>query len=624
MLQSIRDNAQSSIAKGIVALMIVPFVFFGIDSFFTGGGAKNVAEVNGVEISERDLIIGIENQKRRIQGQMGDSFDPTIVTDAMLKPGVLESLIQRQLYSDSAESLGLEASEDLLDQTIVSSPEFQENGQFSTQRYEGLLRANGMLPSDHRQQLRTQITARHLLSGFAETDFVTKSDLANTTKVTHQRRDIRYIVVPAANAADVSAIADEEVKTYYEANTSEFMREDQLKLDYLELKLSDFKADVSEEEIRDTYDREKAAFEPDVDWQVAHILAAITDDTERDQASAKINEVKTRLNAGEEFSVLAESSSDDTGSSESGGELGYFGPGVFPEFDSALKDLEVGQVSEVVETESGLHLLKLLDVKKSKFATYDESRERIELELQGSRATPEYISKIEELEDATFGADDLTLAGEELGLAVQSTSFFGRSNGAGIAEFSTLRAYAFSDEFLAQAQNSEKIELGEERVVVVRLNEYREAEPKPLIEVAEQIRAQLQSTRIAKASTDKANTALEKVKASESVENAAKALGLEWQVQLQAERNTLTVDRAIVDAAFSEEGFVDGRALVVANLANGDRAVVEVSNVQAGSLQDMSVTDRTALSQGLSEMLGGRSFDDYFKSVRAKATVTTL
>ena len=335
MLQSIRDNAQSSIAKGIVALMIVPFVFFGIDSFFTGGGAKNVAEVNGVEISERDLIIGIENQKRRIQGQMGDSFDPNIVTDAVLKPGVLESLIQRQLYSDTAESLGLEASEALLDQTIVSSPEFQENGQFSTERYEGLLRANGMLPSDHRQQLRTQITARHLISGFSETDFVTKRDLANTSKVTHQRRDIRYIVVPAANAADVTAITDDEVKAYYESNTSEFMREDQLKLDYLELKLSDFQVDVSEAEIKDTYEREKAAFEPDVEWQVAHILAAVNDDAEREQASTKINEVETRLNAGEEFSVLAESSSDDTGSAESGGELGYFGPGIFPEFDSA-------------------------------------------------------------------------------------------------------------------------------------------------------------------------------------------------------------------------------------------------------------------------------------------------
>ena len=101
-------------------------------------------------------------------------------------------------------------------------------------------------------------------------------------------------------------------------------------------------------------------------------------------------------------------------------------------------------------------------------------------------------------------------------------------------------------------------------------------------------------------------------------------MGLEWQVQLQAERNTLTVDRAIVDAAFSEEGFDKGRALVIANLANGDRAVVEVSNVQAGTLQDVSAADRTALSQGLSEMLGGRSFDDYFKSVREKATVTTL
>lgn len=624
MLQNIRDNAQSSIAKGIVALMIVPFVFFGIDSFFTGGGVKNIAEVNGVEISERELLIGIENQKRRLQSQMGEAYDPTVISDAFLKPQVLESLVQRQLYQDTTEDLDLVASEELLDARIVASPEFQENGQFSAERYEGLLRANGMMPSDHRQQLRTQITANHLISGFAQSEFATDADVRVTAKVTHQRRDVRYITVPAVNAADVEAITDEAVKEYYDDNQLNYMKDDEIQLDFIELKLSDFNVDVSEEEVRETYEREKAAYEPDVEWQVAHILAEINDESSRDDASAKIAKAQQALADGVDFAEVAASYSDDSGSSGSGGELGSFGPGIFPEFDEALSGLDSAQVSDVVETESGLHLLKLLATTESEFPAFEQSRERIAQELQGSRATPEYISRIEELEDATFGADDLQLAAEEFQLPVQTTAFFSKAEGQGIAAYPALRNYAFSDEFLAQEQNSEKIELGENRVAIVRLKEFRESQPRPLIEVAEQIRTNLHADAVAQASTDKANSALDAVAKQESVEAAAKSLGLDWQVQLQAERNSLTVERAILDAAFSEENFSDGKALTIANLNNGDRAVVQVSNVQAGTLPSLASNDKAALKSSLSQMFGGRSFDDFFKAIRDKASVVTL
>ncbi len=621
MLQRIRDNSQSTIAKGIVALMIVPFVFFGIDSFFQGGGDKNVAEVNGTEITERELLYGIDTRKRQLQAQLGESYDPNLINDAMLKPQVLESLVQRELFKSKADDLGIVASDSLLDRQIVESPEFQENGQFSKLRYEGLLRSNGLLPSGHRDQLRTQITANHLVSGLAQSDFATSADLGITAKVSDQRRDIRFIQVPAVTEADIAAVDDAAIKAFYEANQQSFVRPDQVQLEYLQLSISDFYAEVSEQDVREVYEREKAAYKPELERSIAHILINVDQPDNRDEAEAKIAEVQAKLAAGEDFAGLASQYSDDGGSADAGGMLGLVAEGLFPEFDEALATMTAGDVSPVVETESGLHLLKLIEESSTEFPGFEASRARIEKDLQAATATPDYIARVEELEDATFGADDLNLAAEEFEIPLLTTEFFDRNTGGGIASQSAVRNLAFSDEFLSGGQNSEAIELGEESVVIVRLKEFRTATPRPLIEVSDSIRANLQAERLRTATSEKAQAILNQLQLGGSVEETAKSLGVDWQIELQAERNSLSLDRSVVNAAFTAEEFTSGRALVLAELANGDNAVVEVSNVQAGSANRIPARQRQALRQSIAQMSGNRAFDDYFKAVRAAADV---
>ncbi|MEM8498320.1 MAG: SurA N-terminal domain-containing protein [Pseudomonadota bacterium] len=621
MLQRIRDNSQSTIAKGIVALMIVPFVFFGIDSFFQGGGDKNIAEVNGTEITERELLYGIDTQKRRLQAQLGESYDPNMINDAMLKPQVLESLVQRELFKSKAEDLGIVASDALLDQQIVDSPEFQENGQFSKLRYEGLLRSNGLLPSGHRDQLRTQITANHLVSGLAQSDFATSADVGITAKVTDQRRDIRFIRVPAVTETDLKAVDDAAIKTFYEANQQSYMRPDQVQLEYLQLSISDFHTQVSDADVKEVYEREKAAYEPELERSIAHILINVDEPENRDDAAAKIAEVQAKLAAGEDFADLAGQYSDDGGSADTGGMLGLVTIGLFPEFDDALATMTAGDVSPVVESESGLHLIKLIEETSTEFPSFESSRERIERDLQAATATPDYIARVEELEDATFGADDLNLAAEEFEIPLQTTEFFDRNTGSGIASQPAVRNLAFSDEFLSAGQNSEGIELGEESVVIIRLKEFRTATPRPLIEVSDSIRANLRAERLRTATNEKAQAILDLLKQGGSVEEIAKSLEVDWQVELQAERNSLSLDRSIVNEAFSADEFSNGRALVIAELANGDNAVVEVSNVQAGSANRIPGSQRRALGQSIAQMSGNRAFDDYFKAVRAAADV---
>lgn len=622
MLQKIRNNAQSTVAKGIVALMIVPFVLFGIDSFFAGGGEKNVAEVEGVEISERQLLVGIDNQKRRLQAQMGDSFDPNVISDALLKPQVLESLVQQQLFASTASDLGLVASDKLIDEQIVAAPDFQEDGQFSSERYSGLLRANGLLPSDHRRQLRSQMASTHLRSGFLDTDFATAKDIAVAAKISDERRDIRYISVPAVKESELSEVTDDEVAAYYAENEQSFMREDQVQLEYLELQLSDFFAAVDDAEVMATYEREKAAFEPSSDTSIAHILVEVGPERTEEQARARIAEVQEKLSSGTSFAALAAEYSDDSGSADAGGDLGYVATGVFPEFDVALQELEKGQLSDPVTTASGLHLLKVLDKQEASFASFEDSKARITRELQAATATPDFIARIEELEDETFGAEGLQQAAEVLELEVKTSEFFARATGNGVGAYPAVRALGFSEEFRTSGVNSEKIDLGDDRVIVARLKEFKEGTPKPLLEVAPSIRADLLQSRLVAENKASAEKILAEVKAADSVENAAKAAGLDWQLKLEADRNTLELDRALIQAAFAQDEFdAAGVARMVVQMADNSYSVIEVANVQAGNIARVADSERAAMRGAMAQLAGTRSFENFFKNVRDTADV---
>ena len=622
MLQDIRDNSQGIIAKVIIALMIVPFVFFGIDSLFTSGGGVDVAEVNGEQISEAELLYGIDRQKQRLAQQLGDSYDPNVIQDSMLKPQVLESLIQRSLFKDQAKKLSVVASNKLLDKSIVESPDFQEGGVFSVARYEGLLRANGLTTIAHRQQLKTQIEASHIAGGLQGSAFATEKDLAMLATVIDERRDLRYMVVPAAKLEDIEPISTEAVQAFYDANAQQFLSEEQANVDYIEMSMQDFYQDVAEEDIRSTYDREKAAFEGGVQRNVAHIMLEINDSLDVDAASAKLQALSIQVQEGADFSKLAQEHSDDLATAELGGELGFIEEGDFPEFDSALTGLEQGQLSELIVTETAVHLLKILEANRREFADFASSHDRIEEQIKRAAAKPEFITSIEALADATFGAEDLLAGAEEFGLTVKNSDYFGRADTAGLAAHRVVRNLAFSDEFLAENGNSDVLELSEDTVVVLRLKDFKAAEAKPLIVVAEQIELQLQQEKLAGHTAARAQGFVEQLKNDDNIENLAKSNKLEWQVSLDTKRSSIAVDQAILSEAFAAQEFVGASALGVATLSNGDHAVIQVKNVQLGKLSRVPAADQLALAGSYKQSLGNSDFDRYFKSVRDQADVT--
>ncbi len=622
MLQSIRNNVQGTMAKIIVGIIIVPFVFFGVDALFSGGGAKNAAEVNGAEITESELNIAIDMQKRRIQQQLGESFDPAMLEDNMIKSSVLDSLVQRQLLKEEATQLALLVPDQVVDQIIVSDEAFHENGKFSAQRYENLIRSNGLLPSDHRNQIRTQLQLQQLVSGFTEGAFATEKELEMVARLTQERRDVRFLTVPVAKDLSSIAVSDAERQAYYAEHKKEFKSDEQVQLEFVELRLQDLYEDVSDADIKATYEREKAAFEAAEERELAHILLEVNDQRTEKQARQQLKEIGEQLQKGADFAELAKKYTEDVGTAEFGGNLGYVKSGELPEkFEQAANVLTVGAISEPIVTEAGVHLIKLLDVKKDEPPEYASSKTRIAEDLQKTGAKPQFVENLELLADSVFGADDLTAAAAELDLTVQQTEFFNRNGGKSIAAKPQVLRLAFDEEFIDERQNSEVLELDEDHAVVVRVKNHKPAEQLELASVQDSVDKSIRRNKANDAAAAQARALLQKVQEGQNIKDLAATHKLEWELEAGLQRNSVKLDPEILGKAFDATQFDDGTALELLSLSSGDQVVMQVSNVKPGSAASLNSNERSSIKRALAQGRGNREVQAYFDRLKDSADI---
>lgn len=354
MLQNIRNNIQGAAAKFIIALIIVPFALFGIDSLFGGSGQVPAAVVNGEKISEGELQQAIGLQKRRLLGMMGDQIDPAMLDDAMLRKPALNTLIKQQLLLQAAAEAGIEVSTAQLHATIASMPQFQEDGRFSQARYEQVLRLQGYSSAFFKQLLRSDLIIQQLSSAVAGSAFVAGPELSRAIGLLHETRDYHFITVAQAPYRASVKLSDEEVETYYQENAKQFLSEAAVRYSYVELSEEDFFEPVSEDQVMAEYQRLVEASNAQVEREAAHILIEINEDMSREDASSQLEKIRQAVLAGADFAEQAQKYSADAGSADEGGALGFSSGDSFPaEFEEALAGLKDGEVSPVIETEAG-------------------------------------------------------------------------------------------------------------------------------------------------------------------------------------------------------------------------------------------------------------------------------
>jgi peptidyl-prolyl cis-trans isomerase D len=625
MLQKIRDNSQGTIAKIIIAIIIVPFALFGIESLVGGGGPVTVAEVDGEKITDLQLQQEIYLQKQRLINQMGENVDFSMLDDSLLRGPALERLINKQVILEAAKQRGVAISDTTVDQAILAMPQFQQDGKFSVPMYENVLRSNGYSPSLFKQMITEDMLSGQLNSGISGSEFITEQELADIAAIIAQKRSFRYLTVPAKRFAETLTIEPQEIADYYQANAASFQTEEQVKLAYIELKQQDFFKPVDEEELKLAYEEEMASFSAREERRAAHILIEISEEVSEEQALAKAAEVQVKLAAGEDFSALVKSFSDDIGSAEAGGDLGYSdGSGFPPAFEEALANLQQGEVSEPVVTEYGVHLIKATEVKLTEQPSFEDRKPAIEQRLKVAAAEQQFLQVVEDLRDQVFNAEDLAGPAEELSLNVQQSKWLGREGEGELFSNTQIMSAAFSEEVLSDGNNSEVIELAADHFVVVRVLEHKPVAQKPQQEVAAEITELLRAQKASAAAQAKADEILKLVSSGTGVEEAAKANELAWQVQDSASRGQTTVNRELLQAVFAMPASVDGSQYQSVILASGDSAVVELFKVEEGQWVNFSDAEKVAIKRQLQGAYTQLSSAGFVETIRAQIDVETF
>ncbi|MBV6826405.1 SurA N-terminal domain-containing protein [Pseudomonas sp. PD9R] len=620
MLQNIRDNSQGWIAKTIIGVIVALMALTGFDAIFKATTHTNdAAKVNGEEISQNELSQAVDMQRRQLMQQLGKDFDASLLDEKMLRESALKGLIDRKLLLQGAANSKFAFSEAALDQVILQTPEFQVDGKFSSDRFDQVIRQLGYSRMQFRQMLAQEMLIGQLRAGLAGSGFVTDAQVLAFARLEKQTRDFASLSIKADPAA--VKLTDDEVKAYYDEHAKEFMTPDQVVVDYLELKKSSFfdQVSVKDEDLQAAYQKETANLSEQ--RRAAHILIEVNDKTTEAQAKAKIDEIQARLAKGEKFEALAKEFSQDPGSANNGGDLGYAGPGVYdPAFEKALYSLAKDQVSAPVRTDFGFHLIKLLGVEAPEVPTFASLKDKLTRELKAQQVEQRFVEATKQLEDSTFEASDLAQPAQDLKLTVHTSKPFGREGGEGVAANRAVVTAAFSPEVLDEGANSAAIELDPETVVVLRAKEHLKPAQLPLETVGAAIRVQLAKEHASAAAKTKAEELIASLRDGKTPLDKA-IDGQNWKVMQAATRTQEGVDPTVLQALFRmpKPAAKDKPTFSNVTLPDGSLMIVRLNAVNEAATP--TEEEKAQYRRFLASRVGQQDFAAYRKQLESQADI---
>ncbi|KGD65694.1 peptidyl-prolyl isomerase [Alcanivorax nanhaiticus] len=629
-MQEFRRFVRGPVGKVLLALIILPFVISGFYGYFVGGGGGDtVAEVEGTSITRNQVNQRVERVRDMLR-QQSPNINPAML-DSFVRPEmVLDGLVDEQLILSAAEKAGLVYSEEQVGREITGVELFQENGNFSRDRFERELRMRGMSPQGYIRGMRQDMVKEQFRAGFMATDFALPAELNEQRRLGEQVRDIRYVQLDLNALRQTFTVSDEEVQAYYADNQDEFMRPEEFRIAYVVLSPSDYadKVTVTDEDVAAEYEVRKAIMEDSAGntaRHVAHIMIAVDGDRDLEEAQQRAAEAAAAIEGGMSFADAAAKYSDDPGSADAGGDLGVVSKGALPEeMDEAIADLQPDVVSAPVITDSGVHLIKVTDVaEKREMAPLSQLASQIRSDLEQARAEALLAEDVAALEDSLYEHGDLQTPAEEVNAEVQTTDWVQLSSlPAPLANPQVLQALS-TEEVRREGHNSELIEGGQGQYLAVRIAEEKPAEPMPLEEVTFAIRERLKGDMAA----DKVQTLFQQAEASiaEGSDLDAVAALFEAEVEEQGglQRGGAEPSMEVVNGAFAQPRPADGGTgeVILTRTGNGSLVAYQITRVEDGNAEPLSEAQQTVALRELGNVEGQRNFRQVVAMLREEGDV---
>ena len=623
MLRSIRNNSKGMGAKIIIAGIAIVFTLTGLS---TCESKQSFLEVNGEAFEQDQLLLEIQLVRNQMLSRMGDNPDFAQLTEEKLAPMAIDSLTRRSLISQAMTEMSMGVPELMVEKLITGTPNFQVDGRFSIDLLNGFLANQRITLPLLKARIINDLKERQLGSGIALSNFSIPFASDILVDIFNESRDVNWLKLPVVDASKGIVVSDEDILSYYDSNQSDYLSEQQVVLEYIELRREDLYEPVSDEQVASEYDLQSEQFETSDSRSVAHILLEVNDEQTKEQALEKLAALTLRLNAGENFSELAKTYSQDDGSAEEGGSLGYTQQdGTYPEaFENAIFSLALNAVSEPVETDAGLHLITVNDIEIVEMPSLDESRAQIIEQIQIRAAQARYVGMLEQAADLAFNAADLNEPAQMLDLEVKTSAAITRN---GPVDSSTILlnderilTAAFSNDVLIDEANSDLVELAPDHSVILRVKELFEPRQLEVAEVSAQISPILLREKASAKLLSLEQAINDDIASGSSLNEAAERVGYRAS-QSTLSRSTTDVTFELLKAVFEAPRISkEGQEVLSLVSDSGDVYLYSITNVETKDDQS-NEEERQLFAEQLQGIAGQQDVVTFMQALESTAEI---
>jgi len=617
MLVKIREKSQGVFAWVILILICVPFALWGIQNYVGGGSEAAVVSVGGKDFFQQDLNNAYSQFAQNLQGR---SFDENIV-----KKQALEKLIQDEILLQYVQSEGLVVADETARAFVKSLDYFQTDGKFNNKQYKALLSAQRISSEEFVNRIKKALLMEQFQRSVVESGFATAKDIENFFKIQNQKRSVEVISIPLAKVEEQPA--NEEIESYYQQHQNAFLTSEQVAIEYVELSLGELSKQVepSDEQLQTYYEEQKDLYTTKERRKISHILFAFTKDTSSDEKQLERAVKAKQALQQKEFAVLAVELSDDKLTASKGGDLGLFNIGVMEKaFEDAASSLKLGEVSEPVKSAFGYHLIKVTELMPGEIKSFDAVKDELTTAFQRSEAETTFYELGESLTEVSYeNPDSLVAVADTLGLEIKKTELFGRNTAdkEGIVSQVAIINSAFSEDVL-KGNNSEPVELGSDRLVVLRMLEYRPADAKSLTEVKASIIAILLNDKAKNITSEKSEKIKADVLAGKSMQEVAKENALQVQKFSDLSRANGDFTWQVNQAVFKAAKPGDGRSTVVSVAdPTGSQSVINLLSVTEGVMTESDKAKQELAESNMAKAFGQADFNATINSLRASTEI---
>ena len=623
MLDAIRERSQGWLAKVILGLITIPFMLWGVESYFNkSGGGDVVAKVNGDSITRQEFDRAIKGQQQEMRASMGAAYNAALFDDPKIRQGVLDGLVSQHLLMAAAKQAKLVVSDTQLATTIGGLPGFQENGQFSQSRYDQVLRQQGMSIGEFENRVRQELLVNDMRSVFSAPGLVPGNVVVSFLQAYEQKREVSLATLSPEQFMPQTKVSTADIQRWYDSHKAEYTLPAQARFEYVVLSQAAMANQmlVSEAAIQQYYQQNAAKYREPEQRRASHILIAVgaADDAQkRAAAKAKAETIYQQLKTNPaRFAEIAKRDSTDAGSAAQGGDLGWFARNAMVKpFSDAAFALKEGQISAPVLSEFGYHIIQLTGIKPAKVQPLAAVKTDITAELQNQQGGKQFADVAETFSNQVYEqSDSLLPVAKALKLTVQTSGWITRKGGeaAGILNNPKMITALFSDDVLKNKRNTEAIEVTPGTLASARLLDYKPAALQPLEAVRAAIEAQLKRTQAIALAAKQGQADLVQLR-------TGKEPGVKWSAFMNVSRQQAgTFPLALLEPVFR----ADVKALPVyvgAADANGVYTLARVTRVLAPVPAD--VVKVKAVQNELSQVMAQTDFSDYLTSLRGKAKI---